>query len=69
MKLFIDSLALGFRLLATVLVAVLGPVLAGIWIDQRAGTAPWGVLAFMVLGILLSTLIVYRLVSVQFRGD
>lgn len=67
MRALIDPLALAFRLLAAVVALILAPVLVGIWIDQRAGTSPWAVLVFMLVGILLSTLVIYRLVSLQYR--
>lgn len=69
MRNLVDSLALAFRLLTAVVLTILGSVFLGIWIDQRAGTAPWGVLALTILGIVLSTLLAYRLANVRYRKD
>lgn len=69
MKTLGDYLGFAFRLLAVVVITTLGSLLLGIWIDQQAGTSPWGVLAFMLLGIPLSTFLVYRLSNFQNSKD
>jgi len=41
---------------------ILGLVL-GLWIDSRFGTKPWGTLVLSLLGIILGSIIVFRLVA------
>jgi len=41
---------------------ILGLVL-GLWIDSHFGTKPWGTLVLSLLGIILGSIIVFRLVA------
>jgi F0F1-type ATP synthase assembly protein I len=61
------GLALVFRLSALTLSATFVPLLAGIWIDRSFGTAPFGTLILIVLGILGGTVGVYRIVQDAYR--
>ena len=45
--------------LSFVLALVIG-VAGGLWLDSRAGTAPWGVLIGFALGVAAGILNVYR---------
>jgi F0F1-type ATP synthase assembly protein I len=45
--------------MAFVVALVIG-VAAGLWLDSRAGTAPWGVLIGFALGVTAGILNVYR---------
>ena len=56
-----------FRLSALTLGATFAPLLAGIWIDRAFGTAPFGALCLIVLGILVGTVGVYRVVQDAYR--
>jgi F0F1-type ATP synthase assembly protein I len=59
----ITGIALVFRLSALTLGATFAPLLIGIWIDRTFGTAPFGALICIVLGILGGTVGVYRIVQ------
>ena len=52
--------SLVMQLSITVVVAVLLPLLIGIWLDSRAHTSPFITLFMMVLGITLGSIAVYR---------
>jgi ATP synthase protein I len=41
---------------------ILGLVL-GLWIDAHFGTKPWGTLVLSLLGIILGSIVVFRLVA------
>jgi F0F1-type ATP synthase assembly protein I len=57
------GLELLFRLSALTLGATFGSLLLGIWLDRSLGTAPFGTLCLVVLGILAGTIGVYRAVQ------
>ncbi|MCI0476134.1 MAG: AtpZ/AtpI family protein [Anaerolineales bacterium] len=61
------GLALVFRLSALTLGATFVPLLIGIWIDRAFGTAPFGALILIVLGILTGTVATYRTVQDAYR--
>jgi F0F1-type ATP synthase assembly protein I len=48
---------------ALTLGAAFGSLLLGIWLDRTMGTAPFGTLCWMVIGILGGTIAVYRAVK------
>jgi len=50
----------------TLLFSLLIPLLAGIWVDKRFGTGPWGVLAGTGLGVLAATVGVARMAMRMF---
>jgi F0F1-type ATP synthase assembly protein I len=56
------GLGLLFRLSALTLGAAFGSLLLGIWLDRTLGTAPFGTLCLMVIGILGGTIGIYRAV-------
>jgi F0F1-type ATP synthase assembly protein I len=56
------ALNLLFRVGALYLVSTFGMLGFGIGVDRAMGTAPLGTLAFMVTGIVLGTVAVYRVV-------
>ncbi len=58
-----QGLGLLFRLSALTFGAAFGSLLLGIWLDRAFGTAPFGTLCLMVLGILVGTLSAYRAVN------
>ncbi len=57
------GLGLLFRLSALTLSATFGSLLVGILLDRLLGMAPFGTLCLMVLGILIGTISVYRIVK------
>jgi ATP synthase protein I len=56
------SLALITQLGVTVVVSILIGLLLGLWIDAHFGTKPWGTLIFSLVGILVGSAGVYRLI-------
>jgi F0F1-type ATP synthase assembly protein I len=52
--------------LSFVLALVIG-VAGGLWLDSRAGTAPWGVLIGFALGVAAGILNVYRVTKQAMR--
>ena len=66
MRQLLDPLGLAMSLGFVVIIAVLGCLWVGLWIDRNLNTAPWGILVFMFLGILTRTVAVYRLVVNQY---
>ncbi|MFQ5340393.1 MAG: AtpZ/AtpI family protein [Anaerolineae bacterium] len=56
-------MALIIRLGAIVVTAVLLTLALGLWIDNRLGTSPCGLLIFMLIGIVISVTGVYRAVQ------
>lgn len=51
------------RLGAIVVTAIFVTLLLGLWIDRRFGISPCGLLLFMIVGVVVSTLGVYRIVQ------
>lgn len=64
-------LALVSQLGLTMVGSILLGLVVGLWIDAHFGTRPWGTLALSLLGIVVGTVGVYRLVttSIQEVGD
>jgi len=56
-----EALSLALNLSWTMLFSLLIPLLAGIWLDKRLGTAPLFILIGAVLGILAATVGVARM--------
>lgn len=54
-----------FRLFAGVALALLTPLLLGVFIDLAAGTAPWGLLGGFGIGIFLAILLVIQTISAR----
>ena len=63
-----SGVALFFRLSALTLGAAFGSLLLGIWLDRLMGTAPFGTLCLMVLGIIIGTISVYYTVQREYRN-
>ncbi|MBI2845830.1 MAG: AtpZ/AtpI family protein [Chloroflexi bacterium] len=61
-----DPLALAMSLGFVVVISILGCLWLGIWLDRQFNASPWGTIFFMFLGILVSTIAVYRLVVEQY---
>jgi ATP synthase protein I len=57
------SLALITQLGVTVVLAILVGLLLGLWVDAHFGTRPWGTLVLSLIGILVGSAGVYRLIS------
>ncbi len=58
-----SGLALLLRVSALTISATFGAILLGIWLDRILGTAPFGTLCWVVLGITIGTIGVYRMVN------
>ena len=52
-------LQLGFIVVSSILLSLF----LGLWVDDRFGTAPWGVLVGIVVGVIAGTVGVVRLVA------
>lgn len=52
--------ALALQLSSLLIGFLLGSILIGLWVDQQAQTAPFGTLSGMLIGIVLSTIAIYR---------
>ncbi len=58
-----SGLALLFRVSTLTTSATFGAILLGIWLDRFLGTAPFGTLCCVVIGITIGTIGVYRMVN------
>lgn len=54
------SLGLGIRIAGVVVVAVLGGMFLGLWIDRKLGSSPWATLLLLGLGMLVAMIGCYR---------
>jgi F0F1-type ATP synthase assembly protein I len=52
-----------FQLSFAIVIAMLAPLLIGIWIDRTFNTGPIVVLILVVIGVALGSLTVYRIVK------
>ena len=52
-----------FQLSIAIVIAMLTPLLLGIWIDRTFNTGPVFVLVLVVIGVALGSLTVYRIVK------
>jgi len=59
---------LGNRVLAELLGGMLGGALIGWLIDRFAGTAPWGLLGMLALGIVVAFRNIFRIANAASRG-
>lgn len=57
------TLALISQLGVTMVGSILLGVVLGLFIDRQFGTAPWGILGFTVLGVIVGGVGVYRMIS------
>ncbi len=57
------SLALVLQVSSIVLCSVLGPLLLGVWLDRKLGSAPWLTLILMAIGLGLAVFGTYRMVK------
>jgi F0F1-type ATP synthase assembly protein I len=57
------SLGLGIQIAVVVVVAVLGSMFLGLWIDRKLGSSPWATLLLLGLGTLVAVTGCYRVVS------
>lgn len=56
-------LALVTQVGLTIVVSLILCLLLGLWIDDRFGTKPWATLIFTLVGIVVGSYSVYRMVS------
>ena len=56
-------LALVTQVGVTVVVSLVTGLFGGLWFDAHFGTKPWGILCFSLLGIVVGSFAVYRIVS------
>lgn len=57
------SLGLGIQIAVVVVVAVLGSLFLGLWIDRQLGISPWATLLLLGLGTLVAVIGCYRVVA------
>jgi len=60
MKATLSLWALAVRLSSLLIALLLGSILLGLGVDRQAQTAPLGTLIGMLVGIALSTIVIYR---------
>lgn len=56
-------MALVTRLGAIVVTAILVSLALGLWIDHQFGISPCGLLVFMLIGVVVSVIAVYRTIQ------
>ncbi|MGD8969090.1 MAG: AtpZ/AtpI family protein [Anaerolineae bacterium] len=57
------SLGLGTQIAGVVVVAVLGGLFLGLWIDRKLGSSPWATLLLLGLGTLVAVVGCYRVMA------
>ncbi len=57
------SMGLATQISGVVVVAVLGSMFLGLWIDRKLGSSPWAVLLLLGLGTLMAVAGCYRVVA------
>ena len=57
------ALALVTQVGLTIVVSLTLSLLLGLWIDDRLGTKPWATLVFTLVGIVVGSFSVYRMVA------
>jgi len=56
---------LAMQISGILLCSVFGSLGAGLWLDKWLGTLPWLTLVFMVSGLILGMIIIYRTVQAE----
>jgi F0F1-type ATP synthase assembly protein I len=59
----LEPLGLIMRLGAIVVTAVFLTLALGLWLDNRLGTSPFGLLSCMIIGVVMAMIGVYRTVQ------
>jgi ATP synthase protein I len=59
-SIILRSLGLGTQIAVVVVVAVLGGLFLGLWIDRKLGSSPWATLLLLGLGTLVAVIGCYR---------
>ncbi len=62
----LTALDLALRISAVIITTTIGVIILGILVDRNAGTSPFGVLCFMVIGVSGGTIAIYQLVTKSF---
>ncbi len=52
---------------AMVVVATLLPLFVGLWLDTRLRTVPWMTLVGMLVGVVSSVVVVYRVIASRYN--
>jgi ATP synthase protein I len=63
LAIILRSLGLGAQIAGVVVVAVLGGLFLGLWIDRKLGSSPWATLLLLGLGTLVAVTGCYRVVA------
>ena len=63
----VGPIAVILQLGATILVATLLPLIAGLWLDGFFHTTPWITLVALVVGVILAIATVYNVISTQYK--
>ncbi|MBI3943657.1 MAG: AtpZ/AtpI family protein [Chloroflexi bacterium] len=61
MKDIVLPIALILQLMVMIVVISAGSLLVGVWLDRRLGTTPILIIVFMIIGLVLTMLTVYRI--------
>ncbi|TET50634.1 MAG: hypothetical protein E3J64_08000, partial [Anaerolineales bacterium] len=63
LTIILRSLGLGTQSAGVVVVAVLGTLFLGLWVDRRLGVSPWATLLALGLGTLVAVMGSYRVLA------
>lgn len=63
-----SGITLFFQLSTLVLGATFGSLLIGLWFDRTFGSAPFGTMCLVILGLFAGTVAVYRVVNDTYKG-
>jgi F0F1-type ATP synthase assembly protein I len=63
----VTATQLFFQLSALLLIAILVPLLLGIWFDRNMGSAPYATLCLSMVGVLGGTAAIYRVVNRAYK--
>ncbi len=67
MRKTVGPIAVIIQLGALVVAATLLPLIVGLWLDLQLRTTPWITLVGMLVGVVSSTVVVYRVITSLYK--
>lgn len=67
MRSTVGPISVILQLGAMVVVATLLPLFVGLWLDTRLHTVPWITLIGMLVGVVSSIVVVYRVIASRYK--